>query len=40
MKNIKLHAGAQEDLKSGIEWYDAQFNGLGKIFKKAIKDAI
>ncbi|MGA1843642.1 MAG: type II toxin-antitoxin system RelE/ParE family toxin [bacterium] len=40
MKNIKLHTGAQEDLKSGIEWYDAQLDGLGKIFKKVIKDTI
>jgi len=40
MKNIKLHTGAQEDLKSGIEWYDAQLDDSGKIFKKAIKDTI
>jgi len=40
MKNIKLHSAAIEDLKSGINWYDAQLNELGKIFQKAVKDTI
>ena len=40
MKNIKLHSAAIEDLKSGINWYDAQLNQLGKTFQRAVKDTI
>lgn len=37
---IKIHEFAAAELDEAIKWYEFQFEGLGKAFKKAVRSQI